>query len=59
MRCYALYIYIKYVSHILVYIHNDEFINLDLPDTYTVVTVQVVLGRRLSEKQWDVDQVFW
>ena len=44
---------------VLVYIHTDEFINLHLPDTYTVVTVQVVWGRRLSEKQWDVDQVFW
>ena len=45
--------------HFYTILHTDEFINLHLPDTYTVVTVQVVLGRRLSEKQWDVDQVFW
>ena len=43
----------------LVYIHTDEFIYLHLPDTYTVVTVQVVLGQRPLEKRLDVDQAFW
>ena len=59
MLC-IIYLYQVCFPHFLIiYIHTDEFINLHLPDTYTVVTVQVVWGRRLSEKQWDVDQVFW
>ena len=42
-----------------VYIHTDKFLNIHVPDTYTVVTVQVVLDQRLLEKQWDVGRVFW
>ena len=38
---------------------NGTHYNVHLPDTYTAVTVQVVLDRRPLEKQWDVDQVFW
>ena len=33
-------------------------LNVHVPDTYTVVTVQVVLDQRLLEKRLDVDQVF-
>ena len=52
------YIFISRIFPII-YIHTDKFLNVHLPDTYTAVTVQVVLGRRPLEKQWDVDQVFW
>ena len=41
------------------YIHNVKFLNVHAPDTYTVVTVQVVLGQRPLEKRLDVDQAFW
>ena len=49
-----------FISSIFPTLHlNGTHYNVHLPDTYTAVTVQVVLDRRPLEKQWDVDQVFW
>ena len=55
MLC-IIYLYQGYFPH---YHLNGTHYNVHLPDTYTAVTVQVVLDRRPLEKQWDVDQVFW